>query len=112
VTRLTESYPELGEDAFGGDFERAIEGASAGVAMAATAEVLGDLGDVDLSLTADTEAELAGIGDFAKEDGTFDAGDADEVVDDAFAVLGYGADAIHVLAGDPGPGKIAVGLEV
>jgi len=44
--------------------------------------------------------------------GGFDAGDADEIVDDAFAVLGYGTDAIHIFAGDPGPGEIAFGLEV
>ena len=51
-------------------------------------KLLGDLGDIDLSFAADAEAELAGVGDLAKKDSGFDAGDADEVVDDAFAVLG------------------------
>src|ERR1700756_2827101 len=80
--------------------------------MAAAAEVLGDPGYVELPFTANAQTELTGIGYFAEKDGGFYAGDADEVVDDAFAVFGYGADAIHILAGDPGPGEIAFGLEV
>ena len=103
---------ELGEDALGGHAQRAVDGAAAGAAMAAAAEVLGDLGYVELSFAADAQTELAGVGHFAQKDGGFDAGDADEVVDDAFAVFGYGADAIHIFAGDPGPGEVAFGLEV
>ncbi len=88
-----------------------MEGTAAGTAMAAAAEVLGDPGYIDLSFAADTEAELAGVGNFAEKDGGFYLGNADEVVDDAFAVFGSGADALHVFAGDPGPGEVAFGLE-
>src|SRR5712675_1756848 len=111
-TRLSESCPELGEDALGGHAQRAVDGAAAGAAMAAAAEVLGDPGYIEFSLAANAKTELTGIGHFAQKDGGFDAGDADEIVDDAFAVFGYGADAIHIFAGDPGPGEIAFGLEI
>src|SRR5437879_3037921 len=80
--------------------------------MAAAAEVFGDPGYVELSLAADAQTKLAGIGHFAEKDGGLDTGDADEVVDDAFAIFGSSADAIHIFAGDPGPGEIAFGLEI
>src|ERR1700723_2836620 len=72
--------------------------------MASPAEVLGDAGYIELSFTADAEAELADVGDFAEEDRRFDSGDADEVVNDAFAVFSTSSDAVHVFGGDPGPG--------
>src|ERR1700722_13596151 len=80
--------------------------------MTAAAEVLGNVGDVELAFAADAEAEQTGLGNFAEKDGGFDASDADEVVDDAFAVLGVGAGAVHVFAGDPGPGDGAVKLKI
>src|SRR5258707_15561515 len=80
--------------------------------MASTAELLGDLGDVELSLAADAQTELTFIGYFAEKDSGFYTGDADEVVDDAFAVFRDGTDAVHVFAGNPCPGEIAFGLEV
>src|SRR5205809_4819567 len=100
------------EDTLGGHAERAVDRAAAGAAMAAPAEVLGDPGDVELSFAANTVTKLTGIGDFAEKNGGLDAGDADEVVDDAFAVFGDGADAIHIFAGDLGPGEIAFGLVI
>jgi hypothetical protein len=103
-TRLSEFRAKPGEDALGGDSKGAVEGASAGASVAASAEVFGDLGYIEFTLAADAEAKLAGIVDFAKEDGGLDSFDADVIVDDAFAVLGFGADAVHVLAGDPAPG--------
>ena len=102
----------MGQDSVGGDAERAVEGTTAGAAMTATAEALCDLGDVDFALAANAEAELAGGGQLAEEDGGLDAVDADEVVDDAFAIFGFGAGSVHVLIGDPGPGQGAVGLEI
>jgi hypothetical protein len=57
-TRLSESCPELGEDLIDGYIEGAVESASAGAAMAAAAEVLGNLRYVSLSLAANTEAKL------------------------------------------------------
>ena len=75
--------------------------------MTAAAEGLGDLGYIDTSFAANAEPELAGVGDLAKKNGGFDAGDADEVVDDAFTIFGNSADTIHVFAGDPGPGEVA-----
>src|ERR1700733_2714497 len=80
--------------------------------MAAAAEVLGDTGDIDLSFAANAEAKLAGVGDLTQKDGRLDAGDADEVVDDPFTVLCHSADTVHIFAGDPGPGEVAVALEV
>src|SRR4051812_29009614 len=100
------------EDTLGGQAERAVDGAAAGAAMAAAAEVLGAPSDVELSFAANAEAKLTGIGDFAEKNGGLNAGDADEVVHDSLAVFGDGADAIHIFAGDPGPGEIAFGLEV
>ena len=64
-TRLSESYSQLGKDAFGGNLERAFDRASAGAAMAAAAEVLGDSGNVDLSFAANTEAEQIDVWYFA-----------------------------------------------
>ncbi len=96
-TRLTESCPKLGQDSVGGFGEGAVQGAAAGAAVAAAAEALGDLGYVDLAFAADAEAELIGGGELAEEDRGLDAGDADEVVDDAFAVFGVGAGLIHVV---------------
>ena len=78
--------------------ERAVECASAGAAMAAAAEVFGDLGDIDFAFAADAEPVLIGGGKFAEEDSGLDASDADEVVDDTFAVLGSCAGAVHVVA--------------
>ena len=111
-TRLSESSPEQGQDAADGDIERTVEGATAGVAMSAAAEVLGDAGDIEFAFTADTEAELTDVGDFAEEDRRFDSGDADEVVDDAFAVFCARSDAFHVFGSDPGPGNVAFAVEV
>jgi hypothetical protein len=111
-TRLSESCPQLSEDSLGGDFKRAAEGASAGVAVAPAAEVFGDQGNIGLALAADAETKLVGIGNFAEEDSGFHACDADEIVDDSLAVLGDGADAIHILAGNPGPGEVAIALKV
>ena len=78
--------------------------------MATAAEVLGDLGNIELSFAANAEAELAC--DLAEKDSRFNSGDADEIVDDAFAVFGHSADTIHIFAGDPGPGEVAITLEV
>ena len=111
-TRLSESRPELGQDAADGDIERTVEGATAGVAMSAAAEVLGDAGYIELAFTADTEPELTDVGDFAEEDRRFDAGDADEVIDDAFTVFCSCSDAVHVFCGDPGPGDVAFAVEI
>jgi hypothetical protein len=80
--------------------------------MTATAEVFGDLGYIELAFAADAEAELTGIGYFAEKDCSFNIRDADEVIDDAFAVLGVGTGAVHVLVGDPGPGNRAFALEI
>src|ERR1700679_528712 len=80
--------------------------------MAAAAEVLGDVGDVEFAFAADAETELVGGGDFSEEDCGFDAGDADEIVDDSFAILGVGSYPVHVFPGDPGPGDGAIALEV
>jgi len=80
--------------------------------MASPAEVLGDAGYIELSFTADAEAELADVGDFAEEDRRFDSGDADEVVNDAFAVFSTSSDAVHVFGGDPGPGDVTFGVQV
>jgi hypothetical protein len=52
-TRLSESYPQLGEDSLESGREGPVEGASAGVAMAAAAEAFGDTGDVDLAFASD-----------------------------------------------------------
>jgi len=41
--------------------------AAAGAAMPATAEVFGDLGYIELSLAANAQTELTGIGDFGAE---------------------------------------------
>src|SRR6202041_675818 len=111
-TRLTESCPELGEDALDGSAQRAVQGAPAGAAMAAAAEVLGNAGDVELAFAADAETELTGVRYFSEKDGGFGVSDADEVVDDAFAVLGVGSGANHLFAGDPGPGDGAFALEM
>ena len=89
-----------------------MEGAAAGTAMATATEVLGDLSHVDLSFTADTEAELTGVRNLAEKDCGLDLSDADEVVDDPFTVFGSGADSFHIFAGDPGPGEVGLGLEV
>lgn len=111
-TRLSESLSNLGKDALGCGLQGAVDGASTGVAVAAPSEVLGDFGDVEFACAADAEAELVGVGDLAEEDGGFDTGDTDEVVDDAFAVLGVGSGAVQVTAGDPGPGNGAFAAEV
>ena len=44
------------------DAQGAIESATAGAAMAAATEVLGDLGYIDLTFTANAETKLAGVG--------------------------------------------------
>jgi hypothetical protein len=111
-TRLSESCPKLGEDLLESDREGAIEGASAGVAMAASAKEFGDTGYVCFAFAADAEAKLVGVRDLSEKDRRFDPGDADEVVDDSLAVLGGCADAVHVFTGDPRPGKIVVALEI
>ncbi len=111
-TRLTESRSELRQNSISGDVEGAIESAPAGTAMTAAAEGLGDLSYIDFTFAADAETELAGRGKLAEEDSGLDAVDADEVVNDAFAVLDFGAGGIHVLIGDPGPREGAIGLEV
>ena len=58
--------------------------------MAATAEQLCHLSDVKHTLAPDAEAVLVCLGDLAQEDGRLHTGDADEVIDDAFAVFGFG----------------------
>ncbi len=80
--------------------------------LTAAAEALGDLGYINFTFAADAETELAGRGGAREEeDGGFDAVDADEIVDDAFAILGFRAGEVHVLVGDPGPGEWAVCAE-
>ena len=64
-TRLSESCPELREDLIDGHIEWAVESASAGAAMAAPAEVLGNLRDIRLTLAADTEPKLTNVGNLA-----------------------------------------------
>ena len=79
-TRLTEFRTKLGKDAIGSHAERTAESASAGAAVAAAAEVLGNAGDVNLPFAANAETELIDIGQFAQEDRSLDTDDADEIV--------------------------------
>ena len=66
-TRLSESCPQLGEDALESGREGAIEGASAGVAMAAAAEAFGDAGHVGVAFATDAQAKLVCVGDLAEK---------------------------------------------
>ena len=58
----------MGKNSLGCLFQGAVEGAAAGTAVAAAAEMLGDLGYVNLAFAADAEAELAVGGQLAEED--------------------------------------------
>ena len=91
--------------------ERAFQGASRGVAVAAAAESLRNLCHVDFALAAQAQADVA-FGQLAQEDCDFNAGDADGDVDDALAVFVAGAGADHVLMGDPEQSDAALALEV
>src|ERR1700742_2258902 len=90
----------------------AVDGAAAGVAMTAAAEALCDFGDIDRAFAAEVEAEAIAVGELAKEDSSAHAEDADEVVDDAFAVFDDCVGAFHVIESDVGPGDLAIDLEV
>ena len=80
--------------------------------MAAATESFSDTSYVGFAFATNAEAKLISVGYFAKKDGRFDTSDTDEVVDDSLAIFSDGADAVHILAGDPGPGEIVVTLEV
>jgi hypothetical protein len=80
----------LENDAGGNVIEGAEEGASAGVAVTPAAEVFGYAGDVKAALATDAEAKSVTGGEFAEEDGGLNTGHADEVTDEALAVLDDG----------------------
>jgi hypothetical protein len=76
--------------------------------LASSSEALGDDGDVEAAFAAHAEAEVGGggwkgRGHFAEEDGGVDAGDADEMVDDALAVLDGSTGEFHFCEGDEAP---------
>ena len=101
------AFSERAQDAVAGDVERAVEGASAGVTVAASAKAFGDGRYIDCALAAQREPD-AMISQLAHEDGHIDPGDSDGVVDEAFAVfLGCGREK-DVLIGDPHPGNAAL----
>src|SRR5580698_9809252 len=89
-----------------------VDGAAAGVAVPTTAKALCDFGDIDGAFAPKVEAEAIPVRKLAKEDGRTHTEDADEVVDDAFAVLDDRVGAFHVVEGDVGPRDFAVDFEV
>ena len=106
---------ELGDHRREGGLERPGEGATAGVAVSATVEDLGDSGDIDLALAAQAGAELGDSGGrngLAEERRALDSGDSDEVIDDAFSVLGVGPGAGHFVQREGAPGDFALDLHV
>ena len=90
----------------------AVDGATACVAVASSAESFRDFGDIDRTFAAEVEAKAIPIRKLAKEECRAHAEDADEVVDDALAVFDDRVGAFHVIERDVGPGDLAVDLEV
>src|SRR5579872_4204789 len=94
-----------------GHGKRTVDRAAAGAGVPATAEVLGDAGDIQGPFAAQARAEAA-IRQFPEEDGNFDVLDRECVVDQTLAVFFFGADRIHLLVSDPDPGKRTFAVKV
>ncbi len=99
-----ECFTNHGEDAFNSLVEGAIESAAGGELVAASAEVLGDDGNVDGAFGSQADADAA-FGELAKKNSGLDTDNSKSVIDDALAVFVGCAGTGHVLVGDGDPGK-------
>src|SRR5271166_2544485 len=107
---LVSANPQLGNHTLGGDRQRALDGATAGAFVAASAERLGHRCNVYCALAAQAYAE-ASIGLLAEEQGDFDAPNSQGVVDQSLAVFLLRFTALHGLVGYVHPGQAAITMK-
>ena len=80
--------------------------------MAAAAKPLRDAGYVQRAATAHAKTKLSVSPQLAEEDGSFDAGNTDEVIDNTLAVLNTGSNAFHLCQRHTTPANSIVNPEV
>src|ERR1700676_2535228 len=85
-----------------GGGQRTVHGASAGAFVAAAAEVFGHSRDIHFALASQADSK-AGVGKFAEKYGDLNVGNGERVVNQPFAILLAGVEALHLFLLDRDP---------
>ena len=104
-------HAKLGDHAGHGDLQRAIDGATAGAFVTASAQLFGHGGDIDPALAAQTHPKSP-VGQLAKECRHLDILDGKRIVDQAFTIFFPGPHPFHLFAGDRNPGQRTLAVKI